>query len=556
MLEEATQASCPPCMPFNTQTLVPLLDANPETTILLSYQVWWPGYDPMYLDNPDEVADRIEYYGVNAAPTIIIQGSPNAQTLNQGLIDGQLGDSEFAINLNAEVNDGVLSVTGNIEATMAASGNFRLRIALAEHLISIEDAPGGTNGETEYHNVFKRFVGDGSAGTALASTWEVGDMHEINETLALGGTNIYNYDELEVVAWIQNETDKYIHQAAKVGDVALNSNFSNNGIGVEVTGLPASVCSGEQTISPVFKLQNGGSANLTSADIIYSVNGGTPQMMSWTGDLSIFATDEVTLDPITFNAELTGNTIDVTISNPNGVDDENADDSAASAAIDPANASTNMAELTLITDNYGNETYWQVSNSMGEVVAAGGNAGVGLTNIGVGSGAPPADPGAYGNNETIVVEIPIDLSDCYEFIMTDYYGDGICCGFGNGSYVVRDHNGVIMFTGGEFTDLQSSPFEGTFVVGVEELTEVTEINLFPNPVSEVLKVNFELAEASQVQVEIYNITGQRVQQLGAANYGVGVNQMDIDASQLANGIYILRMSSQDKELNRRFTAQH
>lgn len=94
------------------------------------------------------------------------------------------------------------------------------------------------------------------------------------------------------------------------------------------------------------------------------------------------------------------------------------------------------------------------------------------------------------------------------------------------------------------------------VVATQELTEVTEISLFPNPVKDLMKVNFELSEATQLQVEVYNATGQRVQQLGVANYGAGRNQLDIDAAQLSSGMYFLRMFNADRELNRRFIVQH
>ena len=93
-------------------------------------------------------------------------------------------------------------------------------------------------------------------------------------------------------------------------------------------------------------------------------------------------------------------------------------------------------------------------------------------------------------------------------------------------------------------------------VATEELTEVTEISLFPNPVKEMMKVDFTLAESTQLQVEVFNATGQRVQQLGVANYGAGRNQLNIDAAQLSNGMYFLRMFNADRELNRRFIVQH
>ncbi|MEL7424333.1 MAG: T9SS type A sorting domain-containing protein [Bacteroidota bacterium] len=94
------------------------------------------------------------------------------------------------------------------------------------------------------------------------------------------------------------------------------------------------------------------------------------------------------------------------------------------------------------------------------------------------------------------------------------------------------------------------------IVGTQELTEVSEISMFPNPANEMLRVDFNLEQASQLQVEVFNATGQRVQQLGAENYNTGRNQLSLDVSQFANGVYFLRMFNADRELNRRFIVQH
>lgn len=556
LIEEATQASCPPCAGLNPQVQA-LVNANSDNTIFLGYQVWWPGYDPMFLDNPDEVVDRVGYYGINAAPTLVYQGTPSAQTVSQSLIDQNTAtDSEFAITLEAEVRNGVLQVSGNVEATMAASGDFKLRIALSEDLITIEDAPGGTNGETEYHHVFKKFIG-GSAGYDLEDTWAVGDTYEINGSLALGDVNIYHYDGLEVIAWIQNDADQYVHQAAKTTEISITSDYANNGITLAASNLPVTVCGGMQVIEPVFKLQNGGGENLTSATITYSVNGGDPQTYNWTGDIAPPAAEEIALPAIAFDA-VSGevSTLNIMVTEPNGMTDEDTSNDATSATIDPAPNTMGTATLTLVTDNYGNETYWQVSNSAGDVVASGGNAGVGLNNIGVGAGSPPADAGSYGNNQTITVEIPIDVTDCYTFTITDYWGDGICCAYGNGSYEMVDHEGNVMFSGGSFAALNSDDMEGEMVVGTEELTEVSDIRMFPNPVQDQLTVDFNLEESSRLQMEVFNATGQRVQQLPATNFVAGNNRVQINTAAIANGIYFLRIYNADRELSRRFVVQH
>ena len=181
MIEEATQASCPPCATLNP-ALQNLVNANDGKVVFMGYQVWWPGFDPMYLDNPAEVDVRVgDYYGFAFAPQITMQGSfvtgggdaGALGNLTQAKINAVANqDSEFDMALTAEIVNGELRVNGRVDATMDVSGNLRLRLAIIEHIIDIADAPGGTNGETEYHNVFKKFIG-GTAGIDLADAWVV-----------------------------------------------------------------------------------------------------------------------------------------------------------------------------------------------------------------------------------------------------------------------------------------------------------------------------------------------------------------------------------------------
>ena len=543
-VEEATQASCPPCASFNPQVQA-LLGDNTETTIFIGYQVWWPGFDQMYLDNPEEVDDRINYYGVTAAPSILVQGTNFEQTFNQSQINNVTSqESEFALDIAAEIVNGEVMVTGNIEAVLEASGNLKLRIALVEEIIYYEDAPGGTNGETEYHHVFKKFINAGGAdGVTLADTWMVGDTYEINETLTLGSFPIYHYDGLEVVAWIQNDADKFVHQAAKVTNLSITTDYAANGAAVEVSGLPATVCIGDHTIEPVFKLQNGGNDTLTSATIAYSINGGAEQMVDWTGALSTLATAEVTLDPITFEATGMDNTISARVMNPNGATDENADDDNVEAVIPPAAPSTETAELTIVTDNYGNETYWQVTDEAGTVVASGGNAGVGLTNIGVGAGAPPSDPGAYGNNQTIIEEIPLPTAGCFTLTFTDYWGDGICCAYGSGSYVLRDNEDNLMFGGGEFGAINNDNFQSLLANSVQDEAFVANFKVTPNPVIERALIEFSTEEAASATISVMNALGQVVRRSELGKLPAGSHNVFMDMSNLNSGIYMINVVS-------------
>ena len=39
---------------------------------------------------------------------------------------------------------------------------------------------------------------------------------------------------------------------------------------------------------------------------------------------------------------------------------------------------------------------------------------------------------------------------CYTLTMTDQYGDGMCCTYGDGSYTLTDADGNVLASGGDF----------------------------------------------------------------------------------------------------------
>lgn len=124
------------------------------------------------------------------------------------------------------------------------------------------------------------------------------------------------------------------------------------------------------------------------------------------------------------------------------------------------------------------------------------------------------------------------------------------------AYIGQEVNVEFMPISGWGNNLYLDNINITELVGIQELTEVSEIRLFPNPVKEMMKVSFQLEAANQLQIEVFNAVGQRVQNLGTSSFNTGNNQFDINARDLSNGVYFLRIYNADKELNRRFVVQH
>ena len=131
----------------------------------------------------------------------------------------------------------------------------------------------------------------------------------------------------------------------------------------------------------------------------------------------------------------------------------------ASATLDDGSCILNGVDVvvTILTDNYPAETTWTVSDDAGATVMSGG---------------------PYSTNATTYSESACLGEGCYTLTVNDSFGDGICCGYGIGSYTVSV-DGTDVVTGGEFNSTVSEAFcvESSEVQGC---TEVFACNFDPS----------------------------------------------------------------------------
>ena len=97
-----------------------------------------------------------------------------------------------------------------------------------------------------------------------------------------------------------------------------------------------------------------------------------------------------------------------------------------------------------MTDGYGSETTWEIVAEDGTIL---------------GSGGP------YASNTPYNVNVAVPGNQCFEFILYDSYGDGMCCANGVGSVTVTDVNGMIIFEGDPVTLQNFSEIPTAFSTG-------------------------------------------------------------------------------------------
>ena len=68
------------------------------------------------------------------------------------------------------------------------------------------------------------------------------------------------------------------------------------------------------------------------------------------------------------------------------------------------------------------------------------------------------------------------------------------------------------------------------------------ISLFPIPSSNKTTLSIELKSLSNVKVELFNLVGNKVSELIKGQLNSGNNEIPINTSELANGIYFIKIS--------------
>lgn len=512
LLESFTNTGCGPCAMYNP-AMDALIAANPDKVAAIKYHVNWPSSsDPMYLHNTAENGSRTSYYGVNSVPHVVIDGNrysgaPNQVT--QSVIDQlQAIGSPFELRLSHELDEAAGTITVHVmgRTSSAIEGNLRLYVGVIEREIHFNSAP-GSNGERDFYSVMKKLLP--SASGANIGSMAVGDYFAFNFTWEWA--NVYDIDQLDAIAWVQNQNTKEVYQACKSSESIIPF-FANEAGLSDISNVKGVNCSGEA--QPKAVLTNFGSNTLTSAELEVVVNGESLKTVSWSGNLDLFASETVDLGEVSFPIEA-NNTLEVRIKGLNGGTDEAPTNDVAACDFKGAPETVGKTlKLTIRTDNNPQETTWAVTKiTTGEVVLQGG----------------PYDQANHTYNETL--EITSD--GCYDFTIYDTGGDGLSDG--QGLYGLKAGS-TTLFSGGRFGSSESNEFSYEVFADTEENTSLAT-RIFPNPSSGMVNI---VCEGRQ-PVTLINMAGQRVFE------GVADGFLQIDLKRFGSGVYAVKIG----DLNRR-----
>ena len=412
--------------------------------------------------------------------------------------------SNYSINFNVQGNGEDYQANISVGQISANNVNKVLHVVLTESHI-----PESWYGGEEVNFVTRLMLPD-QYGTPLLGKPNF-DFYFTVETDWLA-------DSCQLVAFVQDTITKEIFQAQSF--LLYNAILTYYDVALQEIILPSEdFCINE--IAPLVEIKNQSYENLESCLIAYEINGDIHEF-GWVGNLQVDSTLQILLPEVSFEL-LDENYLIINVSLPNGEVDENPDNNMLGTSFNKAQViSAQQLVLELMTDNFGNETSWEIYNSLGELVFSGSG---------------------YENNTYYSIDIDFVLDDCYMIIISDEGENGICCENGDGYYRIKDVDGALYFEGGEFSTTEMLTFQIDKATATHQTDFIFDVNVYPNPVTDIFYIN----STSEIKsIEIYNYQGQLVFRNEANSF-----EYSYKDSGFSPGIYILKIETKKENSMKR-----
>ena len=594
LFEEFTQASCPPCASTNP-ALNAMLNQHPSEVVSIKYQTDWPGSDVMNVHNPSQVDTRVAYYGVSGVPDgeldggLAFSGQPVSMTYND--VNSRYTEtSPLEIDVDFTLSPAQDTIYGHaiIRCTEAFTGgvNKAHMVVIERNIYFSSSNPPGTNGELEFEGVMKKML-PSDQGTAVATTWAVGDSIELNYAWKLA--NVYDVNQLAVVVFVQNNTTKEVYQAGY-----MRPQMTNNAGITGISNINAVQCSPDVTPSVV--IHNYAVSDLTSVDINYYFDSNAPAVYNWTGNLTSDA--EVTVALPTLSPGTGSHVFHVSTDNPNASNDQDIhnDDDQTNTTIYLNNVSAPVAADFLAVgfppagfaiDNVDGDTYKWSRSPYGH--NGSGSAKMSFYNAGEGTVDDLYAPKLDFSNAIAGAQLTFDVAHApYSALYNDRIQVNVSSDCGANWVNVYDKQGSALAT----TAATTSAFNPTasqwrletvsldqFIGSADLLVQfrgisafgnnayidninisdgtvsvpVTIFNsgveLYPNPARNEAYLNANLSKAADLQVTLLNSLGAVVK---TYTFDAVTNQiLKLDLTGLAKGSYVVNVANGTDVFNTR-----
>ncbi len=176
-------------------------------------------------------------------------------------------------------------------------------------------------------------------------------------------------------------------------------------------------------------IQNIGTETLTSMTLQVEVEG-VSENIDWEGEIPQYGTEKI---KASIEVPFGTYPVQVNLTEANGEPlDKQATSSVSCIEWAELEIEGEEEELTLelMQDKFGNHITWEFTTPDGTVLASGG---------------PYAMLASGAGTQLHIEHATIPADECVLFTINDQMGNGICCSFGHGYYIVKDSQGNVLF---------------------------------------------------------------------------------------------------------------
>ncbi|PHR32511.1 MAG: hypothetical protein COA38_06285 [Fluviicola sp.] len=460
LVEKFSGVNCGAC-PEAVHQIHDLIDNQNAQIAVISYQT---GYYSIPEYNNSDSQGRHTYYAsdITGYPTTIFGGEHipifnNSQQYLDHYNNEMAELSPVSLTLSFTDNgNGNISLNSTITEESAAGSNLKLMIAITETNIDQNWLT-----ESVLYDVNRKMLANynGTSFDFMSSSSVI-----ISESFTMDPS--WDRDYLSAVVFVQNSVTKEVLQAAKI---SLADNSYTNDAMVDRIYFDTDKYCGE-SMSPMIRIRNSGTAILQSATIDYSIAGAS-NSFNWTGNLASFEQEDIQLSQITFTSA-PAVTLEATISNPNGLTDEDLSNDMISQLFTHSVIIGSTPSLEVKTDGFAPfYTEWKIIDDQGNIIDQAGTSDW---------------------QEFTLYNYDFNLADgCYEFIISDATGNGFVdwttgsgqsnSGEENGYFIFYDAAGNIISEDVDFGYELKVPFKVGQTNGIENQELLTRTKIYPNP---------------------------------------------------------------------------
>jgi len=291
--------------------------------------------------------------------------------------------------------------------------------------------------------------------------------------------------------------------------------------GIE-TGQVDVKCRGEVELTAT--ILNYGGTTITNTEVEVILNGQSVETVEFDVDIPYLSSEDIR---ISLNENLQDeNNITLNLLKINNEEDAVSTNNTTSVVTN-LDSEFDYVTLIIFTDNYPLETSWAIFNEDdGELVES-------------------------GNIDESTPEYRKDIclsnNSCYSLFVYDFAGDGICCRYGEGNFLLVDVMGDTLLTNdGNFNLEVEEMFCTSPVISSTNDFTYQPIKVYPNPTQDILTIDISDVNivTSDIKVEIYNSIGSLVAKEAIP---IGMTKKTITMSHLRSGSYIAKCYNRDFE---------